>query len=76
MTISVSELNSDHETDAPFAKKVLTARTLAGYTVEQLAVTCGLTTTEIHALEDGTDSDPSRIRRVAAALHIPVETVI
>lgn len=76
MTISVSHPNSDQETDAPFAKKVLAARNLAGYTVEQLAVTCGLTATEIHALEEGTDSDPSRIRRVAAALHIPVETVI
>lgn len=76
MTISVSQPDSDQETDAPFARKVLTARNLAGYTVEQLAITCGLTTSEIRALEDGTDSDPLRIRRVAAALHIPVETVI
>ncbi|MFK3691628.1 helix-turn-helix domain-containing protein [Agrobacterium tumefaciens] len=76
MTISISHPDSDQETDAPFAKKVLAARHLAGYTVEQLAITCGLTTSEIYALEDGTDSDPLRIRRVAAALQIPVETVI
>jgi DNA-binding XRE family transcriptional regulator len=76
MTISVSQLDSDQETDAPFARKVLMARNLAGYTVDQLAITCGLTANEIRALEDGSDSDPLRIRRVAAALHIPVETVI
>lgn len=52
------------------------ARNLAGYTVDQLAITCGLTANEIRATEDGSDSDPLRIRRVAAALHIPVETVI
>ncbi len=76
MTISVSQPERDQHTNAPFANKILTARTRAGYTVDQLAVTCGLTTGEIKALEDGTDSDPTRIRRVAAALHLPVETVI
>ncbi len=76
MTISISQPDSDQETSAPFARKILAARNHAGYTVDQLAITCGLTTTEIRALEEGTDSDPIRIKRVAAALNIPVEAVI
>ena len=75
MTISVSHPYSGNKTDAPFAKKITAARSDAGYTVEQLAVTCGLTASEITALENGSDSDPMRIKRVAIALQIPLSTI-
>ncbi len=76
MTISVSKPSSGNKTSSPFASKIITARNAAGYTVDQLALTCGLTTQEITALETGKDSDPLRVRRVAAALQIPVANVI
>lgn len=76
MTISVSQPHSSDRTDAPFAAKIAAARGECGYTVEQLAITCGLTTEEIVALEDGTDINPSHIQRVAAALQIPLAQAV
>ncbi|KQO83695.1 helix-turn-helix transcriptional regulator [Rhizobium sp. Leaf262] len=76
MTISVSQPHSSNETHAPFASKIAAARSSCGYTVEQLAITCGLTTQEITALEDGSDINPSHIQRVAAALQIPLSDIV
>jgi transcriptional regulator with XRE-family HTH domain len=76
MTISVTQPYSGHEANAPFAQKIASARNLAGYTVEQLAITCGLTTDEILALENGSDSDPARLKRLAAALQIPLASIL
>ncbi|KXG85238.1 helix-turn-helix domain-containing protein [Agrobacterium bohemicum] len=76
MTISISHPDYSDQTHAPFAEKIAVARKSSGYTVEQLAITCGLTTQEIDALENGTDSNPSHIQRVAAALQIPVSDVV
>ena len=39
-----------------------------GYSIEDLAVACGLTADEITEIEVGNDADPVRIRRIAAAL--------
>ncbi|KQQ59825.1 transcriptional regulator [Rhizobium sp. Leaf311] len=76
MTISVSQPDSSDHTNAPFAEKIAAARNSAGYTVEQLAITCGLTVQEITDLENGADSNPSHIQRVAAALQIPFSTIV
>ncbi|NTJ44844.1 helix-turn-helix transcriptional regulator [Agrobacterium larrymoorei] len=76
MTISVSTPTSGNATSAPFARNITAARQAAGYTIEQLALTCGLTSQEITALENGDDSDPLRVKRVAAALQIPLASVI
>ena len=42
-----------------------------GYSVEDLALTCGLATGEIGAIEAGNDADPARLRRIASALGLP-----
>lgn len=76
MTISVSNPSKGSTTSAPFAGKILSARNAAGYTVDQLALTCGLTSQEITALESGTDSNPMRIKRVATALQIPLTNLM
>lgn len=76
MTISVSEPHSKNQTDAPFAEKIAASRHSAGYTVEQLAITCGLTVQEIIDLETGADNNPSHIQRVAAALQIPSSSIV
>jgi hypothetical protein len=34
-------------------------------------VTCGLANEEIIDIEDGTDSDPAKLRRIASALQLP-----
>jgi transcriptional regulator with XRE-family HTH domain len=47
------------------------AREAKGYSIEDLAVTCGLTTDEIRDVELGLDASPSYLRRVAAALGLP-----
>lgn len=42
-----------------------------GYTLEDLALTCGLTVTQIENLEEGDVSSPDQIARVAVALGLP-----
>jgi transcriptional regulator with XRE-family HTH domain len=46
-----------------------------GYSVDDLAVACGLTTDEISQMETGTDADPNRLRRIASALGLPEDAV-
>lgn len=50
-------------------------REARGYSVEDLAVTCGLSVDEITAIENGEDADPDRLRRIASSLGLP-ETVL
>lgn len=45
-----------------------------GYTLEQLAVTSGLTTTEIAAMESGI-GDPERLARLTESLGLPSGTI-
>jgi hypothetical protein len=47
-----------------------------GYSIEDLAVACGLTADEISEIEVGNDADPVRIRRIATALGIPEEAIV
>ncbi|TRL35875.1 helix-turn-helix transcriptional regulator [Rhizobium straminoryzae] len=51
------------------------SRRASGYSLEDLAVTCGLTVLELQAIEAGKDTDANHLRRVAAALKIPSLTV-
>lgn len=51
-------------------------RESAGYSVEDLAVTCGLATGEITAIEAGDDADPARLRRIAASLGLPEDSLL
>ncbi|MBB5533967.1 helix-turn-helix domain-containing protein [Rhizobium giardinii] len=46
-------------------------REASGYSIEDLAVTCGLTDVEISRIETGEDVDPGRVKRIAAALQMP-----
>jgi transcriptional regulator with XRE-family HTH domain len=46
-------------------------RVSIGYTVEELALTCGLAVSEISDIEAGNDADPNKLRRIAAALSLP-----
>ncbi|WP_173514706.1 helix-turn-helix domain-containing protein [Sinorhizobium psoraleae] len=46
-------------------------REAVGYSIEDLALTCGLTGAEITRIEQGADVNPGRLRRIAAALRVP-----
>ncbi|ASY65824.1 hypothetical protein SJ05684_b48420 (plasmid) [Sinorhizobium sojae CCBAU 05684] len=58
------------------AARVRTAREAVGYTIEDLAVTCGLTSVEISDIESGGDNDPAKLKRVAAALQVPISHLL
>jgi transcriptional regulator with XRE-family HTH domain len=58
------------------ASRVKAYRESAGYSIEDLAVTCGLANSEITAIEDGSDADPAKLRRIAAALQISVSALL
>lgn len=46
------------------------AREIVGYSVDDLAVTCGLTVLEITRIELGVDADEAKLRRIGAALQV------
>lgn len=50
---------------------VKAVRDARGYSIEDLALTCGLAISEIASIESGEDSDPGKLHRIAAALGIP-----
>lgn len=51
-------------------------RESTGYSIEQLALTCGLAIGEISAIEAGSDSDPGKLRRIASALGLPEQALL
>lgn len=56
--------------------KIKAIRESVGYSIEDLAVTCGLANSEIVGIEEGTDSDPARLKRMAAALKVQLEDLL
>ncbi|QFI69817.1 helix-turn-helix domain-containing protein [Sinorhizobium alkalisoli] len=58
------------------AARVRAAREAVGYSIEDLAVTCGLTSIEISDIESGGDSDPVKLKRVATALQVPISHLL
>lgn len=51
-------------------------RETRGYSVEELSLTCGLAVNEIEDIESGRVTDPSKLRRIVSALHLPQEALI
>ncbi len=47
-----------------------------GYSIEELALTCGLAIDEIGAIEAGEDAEPTRLRRIASALGLPQDALL
>ncbi|MDK4741156.1 helix-turn-helix domain-containing protein [Rhizobium sp. LEGMi198b] len=74
MSISLNNFNevppqAVHADDV--AARVKAARETVGYSIEDLAVTCGLANEEIIGIEDGADIDPAKLKRIATALQLP-----
>ena len=51
-------------------------RQSVGYSIDELALTSGLATSEISAMEAGTDADPGKLRRIASALGLPEQALL
>lgn len=74
MTVSISNIKASGNTAAingHVARAVAEARLAAGYSIDDLALTTGLIHDEIAHVEDGSDNDPAKVKRIAAALKIP-----
>jgi transcriptional regulator with XRE-family HTH domain len=79
MSISLSNLDASKATGVPamnVAAAVRAAREAVGYSVDDLAVTCGLVINEIEEIESGEDADPAKLKRIASALQVPVSSFV
>jgi isopropylmalate/homocitrate/citramalate synthase len=68
--MTISQTNFENNRAISIAETIATARKAAGYSLDDMAITTGLTVSELSALEDGKDVDPARLKRVAAALQL------
>ncbi|WP_018898492.1 helix-turn-helix transcriptional regulator [Rhizobium sp. 2MFCol3.1] len=78
MSISLSNLDKSNAQPIPpvnAAAVLRTARETIGYSVDDLAVTCGLLVAEIEEIERGEDTDSAKIKRIAAALQLPLSSL-
>lgn len=78
MTISLKRLDQYDQGAVDVSlvgSRVRAARQSVGYSIDDLAETCGLTGAEITEIEDGQDADPARLKRVAAALQVSLESL-
>jgi hypothetical protein len=75
MTVSINNFDASTvgaSAHVDIGDAVRRSRQAIGYSVDDLALTCGLTDVEITAIELGADADPGKLRRIAAALQLPV----
>jgi DNA-binding XRE family transcriptional regulator len=74
MTVSIKTIQAVEAAGAlagQIARAVAEARHAKGYTIDDLALTTGLVHAEIAAVEEGSDEDPAKLKRIAVALNIP-----
>lgn len=68
--MTISHSNFDSNQTISIAQAIATARQAAGYSLEDMAITTGLTVSEIEALESGKDTDTARLKRVMSSLQL------
>lgn len=56
--------------------RVRSLRQSVGYSIEDLAETCGLTSAEITGIEEGLEADMSQLKRIAQALQVSLSSLI
>ena len=61
---------------AQVGNRVKSGRQAAGYSIDDLAVTCGLTNAEIARVEDGIEIDMQHLKRIAPALQMSVDSLL
>lgn len=66
------EVAADQQVSAEqLAAAVTEARNAIGYSMEQLAITTGLTIDELTAVESGGGAEPALLQRIAGGLGLP-----
>jgi transcriptional regulator with XRE-family HTH domain len=78
MTTSLKRLDQDMQDTFDLivvGNRVRTLRQSVGYSIEDLAETCGLTSTEITAIEEGLEGDTAQLKRVAQALQVSLSSL-
>ncbi|MCF6369597.1 helix-turn-helix domain-containing protein [Rhizobium halophilum] len=79
MSICISSFEADADKQVigrQLANAVSEAREAVGYSLEQLAVTTGLTVDELVAVEGGEGADPALLQRIASGLGLPAAAFI
>ena len=79
MTVSINNFDASTvgaSAHVDIGAAVRRSRQAVGYSVDELALTCGLTDAEIANIEHGVDTDPAKLRRIAAALQLPLTTFL
>jgi transcriptional regulator with XRE-family HTH domain len=79
MTISLKRLDQYDQGAVDVSlvgSRVRAARQSVGYSIDDLAETCGLTGAEIIEIEEGQDADPARLKRIASALQVSLESLL
>jgi transcriptional regulator with XRE-family HTH domain len=71
-----NEFTQDEFDLAQVGSRVRSLRQSAGYSIEDLAETCGLTTAEITGIEEGLEADMAQLRRIAPALQASLTSLI
>lgn len=72
MSISLKNLDQAQATALSTVTVAAAVKEAVGYSVDDLAVTCGLVSNEIVEIENGANADPAKLKRIAAALQVPV----
>jgi transcriptional regulator with XRE-family HTH domain len=79
MNISLTQIDRSQDqiiNVSDVGNRVKQARLAAGYSLEDLAETCGLTIIEISGIEDGIEIDMQYLKRIASALQTSVEQLV
>jgi transcriptional regulator with XRE-family HTH domain len=79
MTTSLKRLDQDMQDEfdlSAVGSRVRSIRQSVAYSIEDLAETCGLTTSEITGIEEGLEADLGQLKRVAQALQVPISDLI
>lgn len=79
MSASSANSHEPHVSEEPelsIAKRIKAARESVSYSLDDLALTCGLTHAELSDIERGADLDEGKLKRVAAALRIPAAALL
>lgn len=79
MNISVNHLDSSESQIidvSDVGNRVKETRLAVGYSLDDLAVTCGLTSEEITRIEDGVEIDMQHLKRIAPALQTSVSSLV
>ena len=78
MTTSLKRLDLNVEDSLDLSlvgSRVRSIRQSVNYSTEDLAETCGLTSAEITAIEEGLEGDMAQLKRIAAALQVSISSL-